>query len=482
MNNKYIALSVLPLMSISLIACQAIEENVNTKDKQHLSQASFVKNASQNTVMPLSDPSNKGNWVLNTAISDEFNAKKIDTKKWYIQGTNQQFYIWKGRAPSQFAPHNAFLEDGKLKIRTQWQPDYAFVGTPPKKQEITRYENITTGAVISHQSFLYGYMEVKVKIPDAAMTGAFWGTGYQQELDIFELIGEVKTGHKKPEKTFVTSIHDWRPGHPKKNKVWKHPHATPGRTAQNFYTYGVEWLPDGLKMYFNGEFVHHATQQELGDKWVLNNPMELWFDSEVFPWHGIPEKHELPVDYEIDYVRVWQKPNKNFIDRAFFGFEGPLVMDVFHKPKGRHQSAKFWWMTDAVAPYLAVTNFKDNIFSTGRKSLALDLSAPSKKPFVAFAPNGSLNIPAGNYRIKAKVWLPDNTQLPKLSFIGEAPWHETPWLDLNTQPKAKWVEVSLPFTRKSASTIHDRLRIVFDKAQQGEGHMYIDDIKLVAAR
>nr|PMI00080.1 hypothetical protein BCU55_12365 [Shewanella sp. 10N.286.48.A6] len=428
---------------------------------------------------PLSDPENQAGWKLNQQLSDEFEAGSIDTQKWYIQGTNKEFYIWKGRAPSQFAPHNVFVEDGKLKIRTQWEPDYPFVGKPPKKQEVSRYENITTGALISHNTFLYGYMEVKVKIPDAAMTGAFWGTGFQQELDIFELIGEVKTGSKNPETTFVTSIHDWRPGHPKKNKVWKHPHPVPGRTAEHFYTYGVQWLPDGLKMFFNGELVHHATQAELGDRWVLNNPMELWFDSEVFPWHGIPVEHDLPADFEVEYVRVWQQADDSLIDRAFFGFEGPLITDAYHKPKSRNSVAKDWFMTDKVAPYLKVTDFADNIFVTGRKSLALDLSAPDKGVYTAFSPNGSLQLDEGNYRINVSIWVPDSSSLPKLKFITEAPWLVTQSLDLNLLPKGKWSTIGIPLNRSKASLAQDRLRIVFDKTASTEGFVYLDDIEIV---
>ncbi|MBU3005276.1 family 16 glycosylhydrolase [Paraglaciecola arctica] len=433
------------------------------------------------SLLPASDPDNHGGWRLNSQVSDEFNSDTIDTNKWYVQGTNEKFYIWKGRAPSQFAPHNVRLEDGHLKLTTRWQPDYDFLGVPPPKQNVSKYENITTAAVISHNTFLYGYMEVRVKIPDAAMTGAFWGTGYQQELDVFELIGRVKTGNRNPETTFVTSIHDWRPGHPKKNKVWKHAHKMTGRTADEFHVYGVEWLPDGLKMYLDGKLVHHATQQEMGDNWVLNNPLELWFDSEVFPWHGIPDEGELPVDFEIDYVRVWQKPNTNLVDRAFFGFEGPINVASTRKPTLRNKTAEFWWMDADSAKFFSVTDFDQYKFSTGRKSLRYNQPQGStRKEVSVFAPYGSVNIPSGEFELSFNIWIDPDNAIKDLRFMLEDPWLEIPPIELVKVAKGQWVRVSQSFSRTSSSNSKDRLRIVVlpQEASNGNRLFYIDDIAI----
>ena len=83
--------------------------------------------SSEFSIHPASDPQNLGGWVLNEEISDEFEGTELDTNKWFIEGQNGDYYIWKGRPPSQFAPHNVIVEDGKLKLRTQWEPDFDFV-------------------------------------------------------------------------------------------------------------------------------------------------------------------------------------------------------------------------------------------------------------------------------------------------------------------------------------------------------------------
>ena len=57
--------------------------------------------------------------------------------------------------------------------------------------------------------------------------------------------------------------------------------------------------------------------------YVADRPIALWLDQEAFSWHGVPESLEdlgcnSPegenkdgvVDYQIEYVRVWQKPSQ----------------------------------------------------------------------------------------------------------------------------------------------------------------------------
>ena len=69
---------------------------------------------------PASDPSNAGGWVLNMAISDEFDSEKIDASKWHIQGLKEHYENnFKGRAPSQFVPDNVSASAGHLRISTK---------------------------------------------------------------------------------------------------------------------------------------------------------------------------------------------------------------------------------------------------------------------------------------------------------------------------------------------------------------------------
>ncbi len=58
--------------------------------------------------------------------------------------------------------------------------------------------------------------------------------------------------------------------------------------------------------------------------------MEIWFDSEVFYWLGLPHGEELPGTFEIDYLRIWQRPSDNLLreHQAFFGFEATILFQT----------------------------------------------------------------------------------------------------------------------------------------------------------
>jgi beta-glucanase (GH16 family) len=261
--------------------------------------------ASTVIVYPLTDLGNSGNWKLNTDISDEFEATALDTKKWFIQGTDSIYKSnFTGHAPAQFSTANVRVENGMLKLQTKWEPDFKFSKEYDKKG--TKYENFTTAAISSKKQITYGYMEIKCKVPDASITGAFWALGSNTELDIIEHLGRPSLPNKKQLETeFWSSIHDWaKPGGP---SVWTHRTQLPFRVADGFHVYACEWDPNFIKFYADGKLIKSATREQVGEGWVITKPVNIWIDSEAFPWHGVPAKEDLPVDYEIEYVRIWQK-------------------------------------------------------------------------------------------------------------------------------------------------------------------------------
>ena len=273
---------------------------------------------------PLSDPDNNGGWEFRENVSDEFEDGVLDEEKWLVQGTNGEYRSnFVGRPPSQFSTDNVRIEDGKLKIETRWEPDYPFSpATHPNTGEA--FENITTAAVVGKRHFQYGYMEIKCKSANAPITSSFWTTsnsGAQapSELDMFEMFGGHRT-NPDWRKRLKLNIISWDPGNPYYLPDGNGPCYTDNiqvdhNTADNFHVYGYEWTPDYIKIYVDG-ILHpdgNITKElvtENGtnpDRWVTDVPYKIWLDSETFPWLGLPEEADLPVDYEIEYVRVWRK-------------------------------------------------------------------------------------------------------------------------------------------------------------------------------
>ncbi len=291
----------------------------------------FMTNVSgQEAYYPISDPTNIAEWVLNEALSDEFEDPSLNRDRWQVAGEfvegvptytnvdNPNKDLWKGRGPSQFSGRNYRLEDGKLKLETRWEPDFPF-SSEPDNDGVT-YENITTACILGRIEFTYGYMEVKCKVADAEITSSFWATGNKQELDMFELFGD----HRDPnnldkDREYLWNLIDWSSS--PSRRIMRKTHDLGFRLADRFAVYGIDWSPEGLKFYVDGEQFSGVTAEELGDDWILTKAMKLWFDQETFTWFGIPDsKEEIgtdgTVDYEIEYLRLWQRD---------YGIQGPQL-------------------------------------------------------------------------------------------------------------------------------------------------------------
>jgi hypothetical protein len=295
-------------------------------------------------VYPLSDQTNTGGWVLNTDVSDEFDATQLDESKWLVQGRDGVFQSnHRGRAPSQFSVNNFRLEDGKLKLETRWEPDYPF--SPLTDANGVKYENITTAAVITKKTFLYGYLEIKCKAADAEISSTFWGTGSNTELDFFEFFGDHRQTNKLwKDRELWWSIHDWTSAGGGRT-TYTESHDLGFRVADAFHVYGYDWSEDGLKIYIDGVLYRNVPRATINayddvalqnggngtnENYVVTKPIKLWLSQATFPWHGVPDsKEDLElnspfgqkddgiVDYEIEYVRVWQKGNLSVNDNTY---------------------------------------------------------------------------------------------------------------------------------------------------------------------
>ena len=446
---------------------------------------------------PASDPENKGGWVLNEELSDEFEGKELDPKKWFIEGENGDYYIWQGRAPSQFVPHNVRVKAGKLKLRTAWEPKYKFLqdtytdgamGTSKYGEYKEKPMPVTTAGVITKKRFLNGYMEVKSKVGNAAITGAFWGIGYEQELDVYEQMGNPKKGEKINEKSSLSTAHDWSPPAERPTNVFQHVEKLPYRVADEFHVYGADWGEDYLSLYIDGKLIHHFTQDDVGLDWVLNNPMEIWLDSEIFFWLGMPHKEELPVDFEIEYLRVWQKPTDNLLARQFYGFEGPILFEENPRPlKMVPESSvpndyqKFWEIDSLSAKYFSIV---EGDYASGVNSLEFAGFGKNENletdKVVALSPEAAVNISEGDYMLSIKVWLDQGRAATKLYLSFENPKMEIP-IDLTGLERRKWVTIEQKITKSSASSSKDQFKIELRKEDVPEkkaSRFFIDDIAI----
>ncbi|MBB3699916.1 family 16 glycosylhydrolase [Flammeovirga yaeyamensis] len=432
---------------------------------------------------PVSDPDNKEKWIFNETLSDEFDGNTLDKSKWWILGENGDYRSkWKGRAPGQFVAENVHVREGELVIQSKWDPDFEFIkeknngvfygGT---KDKFDKSHPITQACIMSESFFQYGYMEIRCKVADSPVTSAFWTTGYKSEIDMIENFGKLPIGNpeNKPEaleRKYRTNVINWEAKKDPEFKTYKAEDVMEYRLAEDYHVYGFEWDKDYMKTFIDGKLVRHVTRAELEEKnqWMHQFPQELWINSEVFSWYGLPTKEDLaePAEFYVDYVRIWQKETTGPHFDAL-GFEGPFFF------QGRSVN---WW-----CPGKEPWRLSDDKASDGTFALRFKMDKKIKNKSSIFSPFGSLDLPKGENELTFKIWIDKKTDIKKLTFVLQNPFKPVN-VNLSDVKKGKWVEVTVPFKRKAASDLAlkggDRIQISVsaDDIKGEQALFYIDEI------
>ncbi|ARV16527.1 family 16 glycosylhydrolase [Polaribacter sp. SA4-12] len=241
--------------------------------------------------LPLSDQKNAKNWKLLKKHSDEFEGKKVNTKKWFPNNPK-----WKGRPPTYFHGSNVSLEDGELVIRVNKHGDDKL----PK--EFTH----STGFIKSKKKFLYGYFEAEVKLMDTPWVSGFWMTNVSRDWWTEIDICENAPGLDYNRHDLNSNIHVFKTPKDKGN-IKKHFSRTkkyyfPEELQADYHTWGLEWTPEYIRFYIDGILFREAKNTH----W--HQPLEINFNCESNKWFGaLPDDDRLDGEYHVKYFRTWKK-------------------------------------------------------------------------------------------------------------------------------------------------------------------------------
>lgn len=238
--------------------------------------------------------------------SDEFEGEGLpDSTKWTYNtgdwgwGNNELQYYTDARLK------NARQENGSLIIEAH------------KNDSIYPWSSarLTTQG---RESFLYGKIEFRAKVPPgrgAWAAGWLLGETYRDELswpycgeiDVLECVGyEINdtTGHGKNHATCHTRKYYFKQG----NQIGSEIEVD--SMFQKFHTYAIEWYPDRIEAYLDGEYYFTYDKNEDELEWPFFEPQNIILNIAVGGgWGGAKgldpawNKHR----YELDYVRVYQK-------------------------------------------------------------------------------------------------------------------------------------------------------------------------------
>lgn len=241
-------------------------------------------------LLPMSDPDDKGGWVVFEPMSDGFDGPQLDTSKWRTGVAG-----WPGRPPALFVDHDVEVKDGSLQITMRKEP----VG---EEDEKLGYHDYTTGAVQSTSSVLYGYFEVRAKAMKSGGSSSFFFSDKDDvnwnEIDVFEMAG----GRPGNTRRVYLSVHVFTEDGVKVDRHDTKLAKMKLNVADDFHVYGMDWGPDWIDFYIDGRLQRHVENTS----WHIPAYMVLDAETQV-EWWGMPRDRDLPSVYTIDYVRAWKK-------------------------------------------------------------------------------------------------------------------------------------------------------------------------------
>lgn len=244
---------------------------------------------------PLPVPPSGFRWQAVPALSDEFGGKRLDSRKWQPR----QPY-WKGREPSRFEPVNVSVSSGALLLRSDTLLSDLTGVKYPFKDVWVRAACVASLQPVAGP----GYYEARMRASDLSMTSSFWLQGKYSEVDVVEQVGHSVKNPAKG-RQMLMNTHYFRDG-------WEHDKATPKQwtmpsgAAEAYHVYGV-WWKDASTVVFYHDGTEVAQVQTGG---AFDEPMYLFFDTEVFAWEGLPTLESLRDPRRntmfVDWVHAWR--------------------------------------------------------------------------------------------------------------------------------------------------------------------------------
>lgn len=167
--------------------------------------------------------------------------------------------------------------------------------------------NYTTAMLYSRQKFKYGYFELKYKIPEIPIPPATnsgftidWWLWHRDgsesnEIDMFEI--------RAKDNLYTTNVHYKRDdaGTDLAGKTYYHPEKLDG----NWHISGLEWGPDRIDFYLDGEKIHSYPYHPES---MIPMPMIIDLVPNALNFcNGVDALHTVfPLELDVDYVRVYK--------------------------------------------------------------------------------------------------------------------------------------------------------------------------------
>lgn len=255
--------------------------------------------------MPSAVAQEEGSWKL--VWHDEFDGDRLDTTKWNVLIREQS----KHNELQYYLPDEVSVENGLLRIRSS-----------KRKYGSQEY---TSGRLDTKDKLapVYGRFEICARLPyGQGMWPAHWlypqnrnwlmeyvmaeavANGkesiipeerpWYSEIDIMEFLGHEKG-------VLYGTLHYYTFDGQKKSSsgTWR----SDTDYTKDFHVYALEWEPDSIKWYVDGQLIHSTSSG------IPHTPHYLILNTAVGgSWPGNPDSTTVfPQYHDIDWVRVYQR-------------------------------------------------------------------------------------------------------------------------------------------------------------------------------
>jgi beta-glucanase (GH16 family) len=240
---------------------------------------------------------------LHMTFGDEFNSLNLRVGNTGIWNTS---YPWAGPSGASLTGELEWYINANYAPTSAIKPwtvnngilDLTATPTDPSIQSYVGGHPYTSGMLTTYGTFAqtYGYFEMRAELPAGqGLAPAFWllpeNKSWPPELDVMEVIGSDPT-------SLVTTVHSDSTGKP----------IATGQTTQvadttaGFHTYAVDWEPNTITWYFDGnEVFQTATPADLHQSMFM--VVNLGVGG---VWPGSPNSSTaFPATMQIDYIHAF---------------------------------------------------------------------------------------------------------------------------------------------------------------------------------
>jgi len=217
-------------------------------------------------------------------FEDCFQAAQLDSSRWNTRNPLDRII---NREQQGYVAEAISLEDGVLGITLTKSPTYYHGQTLP----------FASGTVTTHGKFSlkYGRVEVRARVPKGqGLWPAVWllpeSLEWPPEIDVFEIRGS------EPDRVHMT--HHWLEA-PGQFRFHTTSFAGPDFSA-GMHTFAIEWTPNEIRWFVDGNQRHHATEHIPQVPMYLNVALAVGGQFAGLPDHTTPSAARM----ELDCIRV----------------------------------------------------------------------------------------------------------------------------------------------------------------------------------